>query len=126
MKKPRKWQPAPAELITAFEMSVAHIPDITQRKMFGYPAAYANGYLFAGLFENSMVLKLPAESRLELLKIPGAVCFEPIPGRTMGEFVVVPPLVVKSCARLRPWLAAAYVYAKAFPPKIKKKQIRSK
>jgi TfoX/Sxy family transcriptional regulator of competence genes len=125
MKKRRKWKPAPAELIKAFEASVTRLPDIAQRKMFGYPAAYVNGYLFAGLFENSMVVKLPAESRSELLKLPGATCFEPVPGRTMGEFVVVPPSVVKSRARLKPWLESAYAYVKSFPPKVKKKRLRS-
>lgn len=82
-KKPGKWKAAPAELVKALEASVRFIPDITQRKMFGYPAAFVNGYLFAGLFENSMVLKLPAESRAELLKLSGGACFEPVPGRMM-------------------------------------------
>lgn len=93
--------------------------------MFGYPAAFVNGYLFAGLFENSMVLKLPAESRSELLKLPGAARFEPVPGRTMGEFVVIPPSVVKNHAQLKPWLGLAYDYVKSLPLKTKKKRIRS-
>ena len=86
------------------------MPGITQRKIFGYPAAFANGYFFAGLFENNMILKLPAESRSELLKFPGAARFEPVPGRTMGEFVVIPPSLVKNRARLNPWLESAYAY----------------
>lgn len=124
-RKPGKWKPAPAELIEAFEASVAFMPCITQHRMFGYPAAFVNGYLFAGLFENSMVLKLPAESRSELLKLPGAARFEPVPGRTMGEFVLVPPSVVKNRAQLKPWLESAYAYVKSFPPKKKKKRLRS-
>lgn len=121
-KKSRKWKPAPEELVRVFEASIRFIPNITQRKMFGYPAAFVGGYLFAGLFENSMVLKLPAESRSELLKLPGAARFEPIPGRTMGEFVVIPPSVVKNRVRLKPWLEAAYAYVKSFPPKRTKKK----
>ena len=124
-RHPGKWKPAPAALVKIFEASVRFIPGITQRKMFGYPAAYVNGYLFAGLFENSLVLKLPAESRSELLKLPGAARFEPIPGRTMGEFVVVPQSVVKNHAQLKPWLELAYEYVKSFPPKAKKKRASS-
>lgn len=125
-KKSKKWKPAPEQLVRAFEDAIRFVPNITQRKMFGYPAAFVGGYLFAGLFENSMVLKLPAESRSTLLKLPGAARFEPVPGRTMGEFVVVPPSVVKNRVRLKPWLEAAYVYVKSFPPKTKKKRIQSK
>lgn len=101
------------------------MPEITQRKMFGYPAAYVNGRLFAGLFENSLILKLPIESRSELLKLRGATRFEPVPGRMMGEFVVVPPSLVKNRARLHPWLESAYTYVKSLPPKPQKKRFRS-
>ncbi len=124
-KRPREWKPAPEKLIEAFEVSVCSIPGVTQRKMFGYPAAFANGYLFAGLFENSMVLKLPADSRAKLLKLPGAARFEPIPGRAMGNFVVVPPSLVENRARLKPWLESAYTYVKSLPPKAKKIRLRS-
>lgn len=93
--------------------------------MFGYPAAFENGYLFAGLFENRMILKLPADSRSELLKLPGAARFEPASGRTMGEFAVVPPLLSRNRARLKPWLESAYAYVKSFPPKTRKKRTTS-
>lgn len=93
--------------------------------MFGYPAAFMNGYLFIGLFENHLMLKLPAESRSELLKLPGAACFEPVPGRMMGEFVVVPPSFATNRARLKPWLELTYAYVKSFPLETKKKRVSS-
>jgi TfoX/Sxy family transcriptional regulator of competence genes len=121
-RKPKtRWKPAPAELVKAFEASLRAVPAARQRKMFGYPAAFVNGRLFAGLFEDRMILKLPAESRSALLKLPGAARFEPLPGRTMVEFIVVPPSLVKSHARLKPWLESAYAYVSAMPPKVKKK-----
>lgn len=112
-------------MVEAFEASLRFIPGVTQRKMFGYPAAFVNGYLFAGLFENRLILKLPAEPRSELLKLPGAARFEPVPGRTMGEFVVVPPSFARNRARLKPWLESAYAYVKSFPPKTRKKRLSS-
>jgi len=42
-----------------------------------------------------------AFSRSKLLKLPGAARFEPVPGRAMGEFVVIPPLLSRNRARLR-------------------------
>jgi TfoX/Sxy family transcriptional regulator of competence genes len=124
-QKSRKWKPAPAKWVEAFAASLRFIPGITQRKMFGYPAAFVNGYLFTGLFEDRLILKLPAESRAELLKLPGAARFEPVPGRTMGEFVVVPPSFARNRARLKPWLELAYAYVKSFPPKTRKKRVAS-
>lgn len=116
-KKPVRWKPSPQKLIETFETAVRLIPGVTQRKMFGYPAAFVNGYLFAGLFENRLILKLPAASRSELLKLPGAARFEPVPGRTMGEFVMVPPSFIDKPAWLKPWLATAYTYVNSFAPK---------
>lgn len=101
-KRRRKWRPASPELVEAFATCLHGFPDIAQRKMFGYPAAFANGYLFAGLFEHSVVLKLPAERRAQILKMRGAARFEPVPGRVMGEFVVAPPSLVKDSTRLIP------------------------
>lgn len=91
-KKSRKWKPAPEELVRVFEASICFLPNITQRKMFGYPAAFVGGSSFAGLFENSMVLKLPADSRSALLKLPGAARFEPY---------LVEPWESSSCFRRR-------------------------
>lgn len=125
VRRARKWKPAPLKLIKEFEASLCLLPDITQRKMFGYPAAFANGYLFAGLFENHMILKLPDGARSKLLKLPGATPFEPIPGRTMGKFVVVPPSMVSNPALLKPWLVSAHRYVKSLPPKLQKKRVRS-
>lgn len=124
-KRSARWKPAPQALVQAFEAALRFIPGVTQRKMFGYPAAFVNGYLFTGLFENHLILKLPAESRSELLKLPGAARFEPVPGRMMGEFVVVPLSFATNHARLKPWLESAYAYVKSFPPKTKKKRVSS-
>lgn len=124
-KKARKWRPAPQALIDTFEACLRNFPHIAQRHMFGYPAAFANGYLFAGLFENSVILKLPAEARSKLLKMPGASRFEPMPGRVIGEFVVVPPSVVNNSARLIQWLKLACAYVESFPPKTTKQRIGS-
>jgi TfoX/Sxy family transcriptional regulator of competence genes len=33
---------------------VAALPEIQQRKMFGYPAAFVNGHMFAGVFQASV------------------------------------------------------------------------
>ena len=48
-----------------------------------------NGNMFAGLFRDRLILKLPQPVRMKLFELPGAAPFEPMPGRVMGEFVVL-------------------------------------
>ena len=76
--------------------------------------------MFAGLFQESMILKLPEEEVAKFLKLKGAGPFEPMPGRPMRGFVVVPEAMRQSKAKLNPWLEKALAYAKSQPPKVKK------
>src|SRR3989442_2029665 len=82
-----KWRRAPDALIQQFGRAVEGLPGVESRKMFGYPAVFVNGNMFAGLFHDSMILRLNAEDRDTF---PGAAPFEPMPGRPMREYVVAP------------------------------------
>ena len=109
-----KWRPAPAALIQQFGRAVEGLPAVEPRKMFGYPAVFLNGNMFAGLFQDSVVLRLSADDRETL---PGATPFEPMPGRPMREYVVAPASVVDSTMQLRTWLERARTFAASLPPK---------
>jgi hypothetical protein len=95
-----KWRPAPPE-------------------MFGYPAAFANGHMFAGLHQDSFVLKLSAADYAAFLKLEGAKPFEPMPGRTMTGFVSVPPAMIGT-PELGAWLKKACSFAMTLPAKTPK------
>ena len=126
MKKPMpKWRPAPESLVRAFESAVANMPDATLKKMFGYPAAFAGGNMFGGLFQDSAIVRLPEELRGELLHAGGKP-FEPMPGRPMREYVVLPASVVGSPAGLRRWLDRERAYAAALPPKARSSAKKTK
>ena len=58
--------------------------------------------------------------RAAFLRQAGARVFEPMPGRAMREYVVVPAAVLKSRAKLNGWLNKALAYAQALPPKAAK------
>lgn len=60
-------------------------------KMFGMPCMKINGKAFAGYTEGAMVFKLGGASHGAALKLPGAHLFDPMRGRPMKEWVVVPP-----------------------------------
>jgi TfoX/Sxy family transcriptional regulator of competence genes len=107
---------APPELVERFAEVMAAVPDAQLRKMFGYPAAFANGYMFTGLHEDRWVIRLPDEARSELAAI-GATPFEPMPGRPMRGFVVLPEALVADRDALVPWLNQALAHVLSLPPK---------
>src|ERR1700704_3851213 len=83
--------------------------------MFGYRAAFVNGNLFMSLFEDRMVLRLPHGPRAELLAMEGADTFEPMAGRPMKEYVLVPASVLAAPEALDAWVATALAYGGALP-----------
>jgi hypothetical protein len=85
------WEKSPPELVAAFEALVDRRPDVVARKMFGYPAGFVGGHLATCLHEHRWIVRLPDDARAELLREPGAAQFEPMPGRPMQEYVVLPP-----------------------------------
>jgi TfoX/Sxy family transcriptional regulator of competence genes len=120
-KKPMpKFTKSPEELVQLFERAMKDFPMATQRKMFGYPCAFVNGNMFAGLFQDEMFLRLSDEDRAAIRKEYGTPLFEPMPGHPMRQYVLVPHYVLKSPRLLRMWLTKGMEYAKSLPPKVKR------
>ncbi len=111
-----KFTPAPDQLVEQFLAVLGSIPEAELRKMFGYPAAFVKGQMFAGLFEENMMLRLSSADRTLIAK-KGAKPFEPMPGRLMTEYIVVPESILKSPRQLNTWLAKSLGYARSLPPK---------
>src|ERR1700692_89922 len=111
-----KWQKSSQGLINLFE-SVIPGPPAVQRKMFGYPAGFVNGNMFMGLFQESMILRLPTGPREEFLKFHSAKIFEPVAGRPMREYVAVPQSVMHDKKELTAWVARAFDYGTSLKPK---------
>lgn len=111
---------APEEMVRTFENALKDFPMATQRKMFGYPAAFVNGNMFTGLFQEEMFLRLSDEDRAAIRKEYGVPLFEPMPGRPMRGYVLVPRYVLKSPKLLRAWVTKGMEYTKSLPPKVKR------
>jgi hypothetical protein len=58
--------------------------------MFGMPCLKTGSRAFAGFTEGAMVFKLGAPEHAEALALAGAHLFDPMGGRPMKEWVVVP------------------------------------
>ena len=114
-----KWRKPSEELIKLFG-EVTPGPPATPKKMFGFPAVFVNGNMFMGLHQENMILCLPEDSRAELLKM-NAQIFEPMPGRPMREYVIVPPSLLRDRNKLSSWVQKALEYGSSLPPKAGKK-----
>ena len=111
-----QWRKSPEELIDAFEAVMPPAPAVL-RTMFGYPAGFVNGNMFTGLHQENMIVRLSEPLRERLLKAAGARIFEPMPGRPMREYVVLPASIVQDKDQLRFWVVQALEYGLTLKPK---------
>lgn len=111
------WKKAPPELIDAFDAAFPTVPGTERRLMFGFPAGFVNGYLFGGIFEDRVMVRLAGEA---VKGLRGAAPFEPMPGRAMTGYTELPASTIASRAALRTWLTRAAEATAALPPKVKK------
>lgn len=112
------FEKSPIELIERFGRFMdERFPDVERRKMFGYPAAFANGHMFTGLHGPRWVVRLPDDARAELLAHEGAGPFEPMPGRPMKEYAVLPSAMVADLDALTPWIRRSLGHVRSLPPK---------
>lgn len=86
-----------------------------RRKMMGFPSATIDGKMFAGLFNDKMILRL---SESDAAMMPGAKPFEPMPGRAMTGWVVAPMAILNDTRELNAWMEKAVRFTKS----VKKKQ----
>ncbi len=109
-----EWKKTPPELAARFDRAAPQDPGIAHKVMFGYPALFLNGNMFAFTFRDNIVVRLSEPERARAIK-SGAQAFEPMPGRPMKEYVAVRAADVSKPATLAKWLEQARVYATTLP-----------
>lgn len=114
-----KMTKSPPELVERFRAVLGRHPDATQRQMFGYPAAFVGGNMATSLFAFDWVVRLSSEDQQELLAIPGARPFEPMAGRPMRGYLLLPDSVLADDAALDAWVGRALAFTASVPPKQK-------
>jgi len=103
------------EIVTTLEFDAP----VDYRPMFGCPAYFTGGNLFAGVWQQTMMLRLSEDERAEVTAAGGRP-FEPMPGRAMKEYVALPPDMMADRDVARLWVRKAAAYAASLPPKEKK------
>ena len=119
-----KWRKPDEALVALLDETIAGLhteQPIDFKPMFGCPAYWVAGNLFAGVWQESLMLRLPDDLRAQLLA-GGAGLFEPVEGRPMREYVVLPPSELGDAAVLRERVRQAAAYAASLPPKTPKKR----
>jgi len=123
---PSTWRKAPAWLVETFERAFPLDPRAERRLMFGYPAGFAAGNMFTGVFQDTLFVRLGDDERQQLLALEGASVFEPMKGRPMREYVVLPADMLEEDAAVRPWMARALDFVSSLPPRTKKPAAKAK
>jgi len=112
-----KFPTADPTAVARFERLVPRASGVEVRPMFGHPAAFVTGRLFLGVFGDSVFVRLSEQDRPAGLRLRGARPFEPMPGRPMREYVVLPPDVAEDRAIAGPWVDRALRYVRGLGPK---------
>jgi TfoX/Sxy family transcriptional regulator of competence genes len=88
-----------------------------KRRWFGCPVYLVAGKMFAGIYRNSVFLRLTEGNRKELLGISDVMRpFEPLPGRIMREYVAIPDTLCSKKVFLGLWLMRSHAYVITLPP----------
>jgi TfoX/Sxy family transcriptional regulator of competence genes len=116
-------KPSP-EAIERFRRVAPEDPRVSLRPMFGNLAAFANGYLFAGLFGDAVFVRLDDAGQASIIE-QGGTPFAPMPGRPMRGYVVLPDAWGRDDAMLRPSVEQSLAHTLALPPKAAKAKTKS-
>jgi TfoX/Sxy family transcriptional regulator of competence genes len=114
------WSKPPQALIELFAESLPDEPGVQRRKMFGLPCAFVNGVMFAGVFQDTMFARLPPDLAEAFERDYAAEVLEPIAGRPMKAYRVLPDDVIADEDRLAEVLATAFRHTALLPPKAPK------
>lgn len=102
--------------------SLAQVEGVALRPMFGNLSAFVRGNMYMGVYGDDLFVRLSEGDRAELLSVEGAAVFEPIKGRQMKEYVVVPRSWAGYPSKIEPWAAKALEWSSSLPAKKAKKR----
>lgn len=113
MKMPK----AEAGAVGQFETLVPEHPAVVVKPMFGQPAAFLGGNLLMGVFGGEVFVRLSESGYAEAVRAVGARPFEPMPGRAMKGYAVLPAKLLADPPAARRWVAKALAYVEQLPTK---------
>jgi TfoX/Sxy family transcriptional regulator of competence genes len=115
------WKKPDAMLSAHFDSLLPTDANVERRKMFGCPSAFVGGNMFAGVFEDQLILRLPENKRTRLIEDATAEPFMPM-GRVMREYVAIKGAASREPKKLASLVGAAFEFAAALPAKQPKRR----
>jgi TfoX/Sxy family transcriptional regulator of competence genes len=113
-----EWKKPDPALVARFDSALPDHPAAERKKMFGNPVCFVNGYFFAGLHNDSFVVRLPGSLREKFSVLRGAEVFDPMgTGKGMKDWWLIPAAISESDAELAELLAGAFTEVVKLPPK---------
>ena len=105
-----------------FESVLPDDPRVLVRPMFGNVAGFLNGNMFIGLFGNDLFVRLSDADRAELLQQEGSAILEPMPGRPMKEYAVIPQRWRDEPDSVHSWVTRSMDWVGVMPEKKAKRK----
>jgi len=120
-----EWKKAPTEIVAFIANKMKNI-NCDYKKMFGYPAYFINGNMFTGVHGDKLFLRLSDADMVALMKNCSEVTFfEPMPGRPMKGYVVLPKIIYLDNKLFAELLDKSIKYISSLPLKKKKVKIEN-
>ena len=94
-------------------------PRVEVKPMFGNLGAFVNGNMFAGLFGDGLFVRV-ASSDADALVEAGGGPFEPMPGRAMTGYTMLPEAWRGDARQAGRWVETALTFGRSLPPKAPK------
>jgi TfoX/Sxy family transcriptional regulator of competence genes len=117
-----KWKKVSSEMCDILDDALKGFPS-EKRRMFGTPAYFVNNNMFAGAWQDVIILRLSPTDREEIRKVSDEVVpFEPMEGRPMKEYMAVPEPFASDRREFIKWVERSYELARSLPPKVKKEK----
>jgi TfoX/Sxy family transcriptional regulator of competence genes len=117
-----EFKKAPAELLE-FIAEKMKDENCDYRKVFGYPTYFINGNMFVGVHGDKLFLRLSDADIAKIKKNSGDVtAFEPVAGKAMKGYVVLPKSIYNDDKLFGEWLDKSVKYVSSLPPKQDKKK----
>jgi hypothetical protein len=115
------WRKLSAAEIETFDAALPADPRVVRAKMFGLPHGKVGDHMFAGRHPTGVTVRVSPTDRDDLLR-KGAKLFEPMPGRVMKEWVLLPEALVENAKVLAGTIDRAFQYTASLPRKRKAKK----
>ena len=112
------WRRLTEEEKASFDAALPEDPRVQRAMMFGLPHGKVGEHMFAGRHASGVTVRLSPEERDRLLEA-GARLFEPMPGRPMKDWVLLPDALSDDPAQLADYVRRAFEHTATLPPKKK-------